>query len=100
MKKKLYILIRRDLKPTYRGVQGGHALAQWMLEYPTQAQEWNNGTLIYLSVSCEDALKAWGEKLDSLNITWAGFREPDIGHELTAIATYGNGELYKELRLL
>jgi len=56
--------------------------------------------LIYLSVSCEDALKAWGEKLDSLNITWAGFREPDIGHELTAIATYGNGELYKELRLL
>jgi len=53
-----------------------------------------------LSVSSEEALKAWGEKLDSLGISWAGFWEPDIGNEMTAIATYGNGELYKELRLL
>ena len=100
MKKKLYILIRRDMPSSYRAVQGGHALAEWMIQNPTQAKEWNNGTLIYLSVSCEDALEAWIEKLDSLGISWAGFKEPDIGHELTAIATYGNGELYKELRLL
>lgn len=98
--KKLYVLTRRDLKTKYAGVQAGHAVAQWMLENPTQAKEWNNGTLIYLSVSCEEALQAWGEKLTELGIPWAGFKEPDIGDQLTAIATYGNGELYKELRLL
>ena len=84
----------------YQAVQGGHALAKWMIKNPTQAHEWNNKTLIYLSVSCEDALQAWGEKLDDLGISWVGFREPDIGNELTAIATYGNNELYRELRLL
>ena len=100
VKKKLYILIRRDMQRNYQAVQAGHALAEWMLQNPTQAKEWDNRTLIYLSVSCEDALKAWGERLDKLEINWVGFREPDIGNELTAIATYGNGELYKELKLL
>lgn len=100
MKTKMYIITRRDLTTKYAGVQAGHALAQYMLDNPTQAKEWNNKTLIYLSVSCEDALKAWGEKLDGLGIKWTGFREPDIDNELTAIATYGNGELYKELKLL
>ena len=97
---KLYILTRRDIGIKYAGVQAGHALAQWMLENPTQAKEWNNGTLVYLSVSCEEDLKAWGKNLDELGISWSGFREPDIGNELTAISTYGNGELYMELKLL
>tara|TARA_R110000824_G_scaffold218435_2_gene405063 strand:+ start:9360 stop:9467 length:108 start_codon:yes stop_codon:yes gene_type:complete len=35
-----------------------------------------------------------------MGIDYSAFKEPDIGNELTAIATYGNGELYKKLRLL
>jgi len=32
---KMYILIRKDLTPTYRAVQGGHALAAFLLKHPT-----------------------------------------------------------------
>jgi len=28
------------------------------------------------------------------------FKEPDLGNEATAIATYGDGKLFKGLRLL
>jgi len=34
--KKLYVLIRSDLpSKSYQAVQGGHALAEWMLRNPT-----------------------------------------------------------------
>jgi len=41
-------------------------------------------------------------KIDNMeeDAPYSTFREPDIGNELTAIATYGNGELYRKLRLL
>ena len=97
---KMFVLVRRDLPSTYRGVQAGHALAEFLLHYPHQGQEWNNHTLIYLGVENQAALEEWSKKLDEKNIEYAAFREPDIGNELTAIATYGNDELYKELRLL
>jgi len=31
--KKLYILIRKDLSNSYRTVQAGHAVAEWMLQH-------------------------------------------------------------------
>ena len=33
MKNKLYILIDQNLDPIYGGVQGGHAVAEWLLEH-------------------------------------------------------------------
>lgn len=48
----------------------------------------------------EDALEQWKEKLNEMNIPYSAFKEPDIENETTAIATYGNGELYRKLRLL
>ena len=100
--KKMYVLIRKDLDPSYQAVQAGHALAQFMLEHPDQAQDWDNHTLIYLRVKNEDELKKWWMKIDNMeeDAPYSTFREPDIGNELTAIATYGNGELYRKLRLL
>ena len=32
--KRMYVLIREDLKPSYRAVQAGHALAAFLLENP------------------------------------------------------------------
>jgi hypothetical protein len=32
MQKKLYVLISNDLDPIYGCVQGGHAVAQWLLD--------------------------------------------------------------------
>ena len=79
-------------------VQAGHALASYLLGQPFLS--WDNGTLIYLGVKNERELLKWGEKLDAMDKKWAGFREPDIGNELTAIAAEDDGETFKRMRLL
>ena len=43
--KRLYVLVNKKLAPIYGCVQGGHAVAQFMLENPKQ--DWNNNFLIY-----------------------------------------------------
>jgi len=96
---KMYVLVRKDLPKNYQAVQAGHALAEHLLGQPFLFG-WNNGTLIYLGVKDEDELIKWGEKLDAMDKKWTGFREPDIGDQMTAIATVDNGETFKKMRLL
>ena len=98
--KKLYVLIRSDLTPSYRAVQGGHALAEFILRHPTQAKEWDNHTLIYLQVDDEESLKLWADKLKYRDIPYEIFREPDIENEVTALACYCDGRLFSNLKLL
>ena len=33
--RRLYVIARRDLSPSYAAVQAGHAVAEWMLRTPT-----------------------------------------------------------------
>lgn len=82
---KLYVLVRKDLKHTsHRAVQGGHALAQLLL---THDLKWKNGTLIYLAVKDEKALKRLYKKLPCKKKAF--FKEPHWDNSLTAIAAYG-----------
>ena len=94
---KMYVIVRRDISPSYQAVQGGHALAEFLLNY---SQNWGNSTLIYLGVSNELQLKKWENKLTQRNITFAEWREPDIDNQITAIAAYSNEEVFKNLNLL
>jgi len=55
---KLYILVRKDLSKSQQAVQGGHAVAEYLLHGPSTA--WTNGTLVYLGVRNENELKFWG----------------------------------------
>lgn len=73
--KRLYVLIDQKLDAVYGCVQGGHAVAQWLLEHPNQ--EWNNSYLIYLYA-------------DLVNKDYSSFYEPDLGNQLTAIACSRN----------
>ena len=95
MKNKLYILIDKNLDPIYGAVQGGHAIAEWLLENwqiqkngdPTW--DWNNDYLIYLSVDINE----WYERLapfDPSKYKWTYFREPDLDYKMTSIAIYEN----------
>lgn len=95
MKNKLYILIDKNLDPIYGAVQGGHAVAQWLLEHwqinkeENPTWKWNNDYLIYLSVD----INKWYDKLKKYNpshFKWVYFTEPDLGNEITAIAVYTN----------
>lgn len=94
--KKLYVLVRKDLNTSYQAVQAGHAVAEWLLH----DQSWQNNTLIYLGVKDESELIYWANKLEYKGIKYVGFKEPDIGNELTAIAAHTDNKIFNRLRLI
>ena len=89
--KRLYILIDKTLEPVYGCVQGGHAVAQYLLEHPEQT--WNNSYLIYLKCN----LYSMKRRLIKLGKDFSEFREPDLGNKLTAIAIEDSGKLFRTL---
>ena len=93
-KKSLYVLIDNKLEPIYGCVQGGHAVAQWLLNHPSQ--DWNNNYLIYVSAD----LSKWKERLDILNIDYTEFKEPDLDYQITALAVLNNDKIFKKLKLI
>ena len=96
--KKFYVIVRKDLDHSQRAVQGGHAIAQYLLEHPTE--EWKNGTLIFLGVCNEFQLKKWYDKLINKDIKCSHFIEPDIGYQMTALAAIDTGEIFRRLNLI
>ena len=92
--KRLYVLINKDLSPVYGCVQGGHAVAQWLLDHP--GQTWNNSYLIYLKCN----LFSMRRRLIKLQRDFSEFRDPDLNNELTAIAIEDNGKLFRNLKLV
>ena len=89
------MVTRKDLNPGYQIAQAGHAIAQFMLDHPEQANQWNNNYLICLSVEDENQLNNLLAKIQAQGIPVSYFLEPDIGHELTAIAFQGTEKASK-----
>lgn len=85
--KKLYILVNRRLEKVYGSVQGGHALAQWLLEHP--GQTWNNKTLIYLNCRLDKKI----EEMTEHGYDFSVFKEPDLNDTITAAACYGDDDM-------
>lgn len=100
MKNKLYILTDKTLDSIYASVQGGHAVAEWLLHHWQTIHnnefnenepiwDWNNDYLIYLSVDIDE----WKELLwrfDPSKFKWTWFDEPDLDNKTTSIAIYVN----------
>ena len=93
MKNKLYVLIDKSLDAVYGCVQGGHAVAQWLLEHNSG---WENEYLIYLSAD----VNKWKNKLSFLGIDYTEFKEPDLGYKTTSLAVLGHDKLFKKLKLI
>ena len=106
MMKRLYILTRNDLGIAYQAVQGAHAVAQFVLDYPDN--EWKNGYLIFLAVEDEGELREWLGNLEFDNemksndkkIPISKFFEPDLDNQLTAVAVYTTGRKFKNLDIM
>jgi len=108
---KMYVLVREDMAPEARMVQGGHAVAQFLLEHAGALQTttdngkirdtWNNGYMIYLGVKDEQELSHWEAKLKAAEKAFATFVEPDWGDPTkTALACVDFGEIFAGLELL
>ncbi len=95
---KLFIIVRKDLTPSQRAVQAGHALAEYLLHSPNF--RWKNETLIYLGVKGLKQLENLKHKLDYNGTKYVEFREPDINNEVTAIASDEDCKTFRKMNLL
>ena len=94
--KKMYVLVRKDLAAIYGMVQGSHALAQFLIQYPELGKEWNNTTIVFLGEKNEDSLNLTAFKLEKKNKVFAEFHEEDLKYQITAIACYDDGAIFKK----
>lgn len=94
--KKLYVLCDNTLKPIYAAVQGGHAVAKYIMDTMFEPNAWKNSTIVYLS--CDIAKTK--EMLDSLDLVYSAWREPDLDNRITAIAIHNKGYIFKNLKTL
>ena len=94
--KRLYVLVDETLDPVYGAVQGGHCVAQYMIDNKLNRNSWNNEYLIYLS--CDIMLWKW--KLLAKGKRFSEFHEPDLGNKLTSICLVDNGSTFRKLPLL
>ena len=83
-----FVVTRKDLPIGYQAVQSGHAVADYILENPIDAKDWNTTSnyLIFLTAKDEASLEKLIEKADVKGINHTVFREPDIGDQITAVA--------------
>jgi len=90
---KLYVVVRGDLEPGLRAAQACHAQRQFAAEHPEDDRVWftNSNTIVLLEVPDIEALVDLTFALDRRDIKYARFIEPDLGHELTAIAVAPEG---------
>ncbi len=93
---KMYVVVRDDLAPAQKAVQAGHALAEWMLGNDS----WRNQTLVYLKARNKVHLTNIVAKLSRSEVQHVKFHEPDIGDEITAIASLGTNHVFEKLPLL
>jgi len=88
------------MSPAYQAVQIAHAVADFTFQFPKQARVWHDtsNSIIALSVRTERDLYALTKTLSGLNLNYTTFREPDIGHAITALALCPGKEARKFCR--
>ena len=109
---KMYVLVRTDMPPIHRAVQGMHAVAAYLINKENTLDAWTmdnnwretwaNGYLITLGVDNEEELAKWEKRLSVSGKKYSTFIEPDWadGPTKTALACISFGEEFTELPLL
>ncbi len=89
---KLYIVVRRDLKPGAQCAQSCHALSAFACAYPDLHRDWhtNGQNLVVLSVRDIGELMLVYENAVRSGLPRVAFSEPDFGGVATAIALGGD----------
>ena len=98
-KMRLYVVISTaGLTPAQQGVQAGHAVAKWLLAYPSF---WQNEILIYAQVNSEESLLAYAGRIQAMGGNLVLYQDTDLGNFYTALATADEiaGRVIKRLPL-
>lgn len=97
----MYIVVRKDLKPTQIAVQAGHAILEASVLVPPNSE---HPHFVLCGIDNEQKLQKMSEYFKLNNIEFKEFREADLDNQLTAIATKPiSGEqrkVFKKLQLL
>jgi hypothetical protein len=84
---RLYVLVNKDLPTIHGGIQGAHAVAELMSDYPEETSDWakNHKTLVFLAAS-EEQIREMNVYFTNKKRPYAQFLEPDLDNLLTAAA--------------
>lgn len=93
--KKLYVIIDRQYDSSYRAVQAGHAVAQYLIHEDDQIR-WDNETLVYV-VSTDMELDI--QILEEMGLKLFLFREPDLGNKITSFACYSDDKVFQRFEM-
>ena len=91
--KKLYVLISKQYDPSYRAVQAGHAVAEYLLK---SGGSWQNETLIYL---LSNDIEFDYQVLTEMGLELYPFYEPDVGDKMTAFACYSDHRVFRKFEM-
>ncbi len=91
---KIYLVTRSDLPLGSQAVQAAHALREFAATHPELDKLWyeRSNYLALLAVPDETALSRLLERAERRLIPVVGFREPDLGGALTAVALAPGGK--------
>lgn len=81
----MYVLVRRDIPAAQQSVQACHAAIEAARKFLAPGDE--HPHLVLCGIADGSMLLRERERLDARGVRTACFYEPDIGGELTAIAT-------------
>lgn len=95
MESKLYVLCSDKLDPVYACVQGGHAVAEYMIDNHVELHDWisdknlkncwTNNTIVYVYCDIKELIHLLSKEC---YIPFSEWREPDYNNEITAIAIW------------
>lgn len=84
---KLYIVVRKDLKPGIQLAQALHAALHFSFDHRALCEKWMNISdhICVLHIDNEEELQKLLYKANSKRIVSSTFNEPDLDNSLTAI---------------
>ena len=84
---RLYIAVRSDLSVGLQMAQAIHAGFSYAQAHPQECHDWfrDSQVLVVVAVPDEEALHHLAAQAKSRGISHAIWREPDLGHEATAV---------------
>lgn len=80
----VYVIVRNDLSPAQRAVQSCHAIIEATRNFNMTGE---HPSVIICEVKSEHKLREIAKELTGNHIKYCSFHEPDIGDQLTAIAS-------------